>query len=179
MTADRISTLAAPVSVAGIQQHLYGVDGLVVGLDEAVRAVELDCVWSTRELILKTGRIVKVRSERLKELNRAQTLLAKVRADMSDLGAKDKYSSPELNEVLTIAARLGLALEISSPAVKGDVTKAYSQLQHEIDLESNRLQQAQEPLSNYITQHDRHFSKLDAMMKKAVGMPTGTVRNLG
>ena len=179
MTADRISIVAAPVSVAGVQQHLYEVGGLTVGLDEAVRAAELDGVWSTRELLLKTGKIATVRSERLKELNRALTLLAKVRADMSELGTNDKFSSTELNEVLTIAARLGLTLEVSSPTIKGDVTKSYSQLQHEIDLESNRLQQALQPMNNYISQHDRHFSKLNALMKRAVGMPTGTVRNLG
>lgn len=179
MTADRIITVAAPVRVAGVQQHLYEVDGVPVGLDEAVRAAELDAVWSTRELILKTERISKVRSDRLKELNRAITLLTKVRADMSDLGAHDKYSSTELNEVLRIAARLGLSLEISSPTVKGDVTKSYTQLQHEIDVESSRVQQALGPLSNYITQHDRHFSKLDALMKKVIGTPAGTLRNLG
>ena len=179
MTTERIRTLSVPVSVVGLQQRLYEVGGVTVGLDEAVHAAELDNIQSLEELIRKSEQIAKTRAERLKELNRALTLLAKVRADMSELGTNDKFSSTELNEVLTIAARLGLTLEVTSPTIKGDVTKSYSQLQHEIDLESNRLQQALQPMNNYISQHDRHFSKLNALMKRTVGMPTGTVRNLG
>ena len=179
MTADRISTVAVPLSVVGLQQHLYEVGGRTVGLDEAVHAAETDNLATLRELMLKTGKVTKARSERLQELNRAIALLAKVRADMSELDMKTRYSSPDVSTVLEIANRLGLVLAMTSPTDKGEVTKAFAQLQHEIDNESNRLQQAMGPLRNYISQHDRHFARLDSVMKRIVGMPGGTVRNLG
>ena len=179
MTAERISIVSVPVSVVGLQQHLYEVGGVTVGLDEAVHAAELDNIQSLEELIRKSEQITKTRTERLKELNRALALLAKVKAEMSSLGTKDRYSSPDLSNVLGIASRLEVTLAMTESADKGDVTKAFAQLQHEIDNESNRLQQAMGPLKNYIRQHDRHFAKLDALVKKAVGMPGGTVRNLG
>lgn len=179
MTAERISTVAVPLSVVGLQQHLYEVGGVMVGLDEAVHAAETDNLETLRELMLKTGKVTKARSERLQELNRAIALLAKVRADMSALDMKTRYASPDVNNVLDIAGRLGLVLAMTSPTDKGEVTKAFAQLQHEIDNESNRLQQAMGPLRNYIGQHDRHFARLDSVMKRIVGMPGGTVRNLG
>ena len=179
MTTERIRTVSVPVSVVGLQQRLYEVGGVTVGLDEAVHAAELDNIQSLEELIRKSEQIAKTRAERLKELNRAIALLAKVKAEMSELGTKDKYSSPELSNVLEIASRLGVTLAMTDSADKGDVTKAYAQLQHEIDDESNRLQQAMGPLKNYIRQHDRHFAKLDALVKKTSGMAGGTVRNLG
>ena len=179
MTAERIRTVSVPVSVVGLQQRLYEVGGVTVGLDEAVHAAELDNIQSLEELIRKSEQIAKTRAERLKELNRAIALLAKVKAEMSELGTKDKYSSPDLTNVLEIASRLGVTLAMTDSADKGDVTKAYAQLQHEIDDESNRLQQAMGPLKNYIRQHDRHFAKLDALVKKTSGMAGGTVRNLG
>ena len=179
MTAERISTVAVPLSVVGLQQRLYEVDGRTVGLDEAVHAAELDNLETLRELMLKTGKVTKARSERLQELNRAIALLAKVRADMSALDMKTRYASPDVSNVLEIAGRLGLVLAMTSPTDKGEVTKAFAQLQHEIDNESNRLQQAMGPLRNYIGQHDRHFARLDSVMKRIVGMPGGTVRNLG
>lgn len=179
MTTERIRTVSVPVSVVGLQQRLYEVGGVTVGLDEAVHAAELDNIQSLEELIRKSEQIAKTRAERLKELNRAIALLAKVKAEMSELGTKDKYSSPDLTNVLEIASRLGVTLAMTDSADKGDVTKAYAQLQHEIDDESNRLQQAMGPLKNYIRQHDRHFAKLDALVKKTSGMAGGTVRNLG
>lgn len=179
MTAERINTVAVPLSVVGLQQHLYVVDGRTVGLDEAVHAAETDNLETLRELMLKSGKVTKARSERLQELNRAIALLAKVRADMSELDMKTRYASPDVSNVLEIAGRLGLVLAMTSPTDKGEVTKAFAQLQHEIDNESNRLQQAMGPLRNYIGQHDRHFARLDSAMKRIVGMPGGTVRNLG
>lgn len=179
MTANRISTVSVPVSVVGLQQRLYEVDGRTVGLDEAVHAAELDNLETLRELMLKTGKVTKTRSERLQELNRAIALLAKVRADMSALDMKTRYSSPDVSTVLEIANRLGLVLAMSPTTDKGEVTKAFAQLQHEIDNESNSLQQAMGPLRNYIGQHDRHFARLDSAMKRIVGMPGGTVRNFG
>ena len=179
MTADRISAVSVPVSVVGLQQCLYAVDGRTVGLDEAVHAAETDNLATLRELMLKTEKVTKARSERLQELNRAIALLAKVRANMSDLDMKARYASPDVSTVLEIAGRLGLALALSPTTDKGEVTKAYAQLQHEIDDESNRLQQAIGPLRSYIGQHDRHFARLDSVMKRVVGTPGGTVRNLG
>ena len=179
MTANRISTVSVPVSVVGLQQRLYEVDGRTVGLDEAVHAAETDNLATLRELMLKTGKVTKTRSERLQELNRAIALLAKVRADMSALDMKTRYSSPDVSTVLEIANRLGLVLAMSQTTDKGEVTKAFAQLQHEIDNESNRLQQAMGPLRNYISQHDRHFARLDSAMKRIAGMPGGAVRNLG
>ena len=179
MTAERISTVFVPVSVVGMQQRGYEVDGVMVGLEEAVHAAEADNLESLRELILKTEKVTKVRSERLQEINRAIAILAKVRANMSDLDTQTRYSSPDVSTVLEIAGRLGITLAMSSPTDKGEVTKAYAQLQHEIDNESNRLQQSMGPLRSYIGQHDRHFARLDSVMKRIVGMPGGTVRNLG
>lgn len=179
MTAERIRTMAVPVSVVGLQQHLYSVDGRMVSLDEAVHAAELDDLDAVRELLLKTERVLKTRTERLAELNRALALMAKIRTNTSGLKMKDEYSSPDVLAVLNIANKLGVPLAMSSKTNKGDVTKAYAQLQHEIENETNRIQEAVSPLNNCIHLHDRRFMRLDAMLKKVVGAPGGTVRNLG
>ena len=179
MTAAHIRSVSVPVTVVGLQQHLYAVGDRIVSLDEAVHAAELDDLDAVRELLLKTERVLKTRTERLAELNRAFALMAKIRADTSNLDMKTSYSSPDVLAVLEIAKRLGVPLEMSPKTNRGEVTKAYAQLQHEVNNETNRIQQAVSPLNNCIHLHDRRFMRLDGLLKKIVGTPSGTVRNLG
>ena len=179
MTAAHIRSVSVPVTVVGLQQHLYAVGDRIVSLDEAVHAAELDDLDAVRELLLKTEQVLKTRTARLVELNRAFALMAKIRADTSGLKMKDEYTSSDVNTVLEIANRLGVPLAMSSKTNRGEITKAYAQIQHEVENETNRIQQAMSPLSNCIHLHDRRLMRLDALLKKVVGAPNGTVRNLG
>ena len=180
MTENRIVPVMVPDSVVGLQQQLYLVDGNTVGLDEAMRQAELDIIGSLEKLIRDTAKVMKLRTERLKELNRAITMLVGVRTYTQALDSGKTYSSQEVDDIYEITSRLQVASVVTgSPTNNVQVTKAYAQINNAIEDERNRLQQAAGPLRNYIGQRDRHFARLDTVMRRVSGMPAGTVRNIG
>ena len=182
MATAEISKVAVPVTVVGLQQSLYAIDGETGGLDRAVTIVESAAVDALENLAQDASVVVRERQNRLDEIGRA---LAEVAKAKSWLYAQEKSDTGTVyNEGLNYSYNLqelrGYDFGLKSPTVtRGEIDEVSAKVQHESELMGNRLSQASSSLKDYISKRDKIYTQLEKAVGKIHSGVEKTIREMG
>lgn len=182
MATAEISKVAVPVTVVGLQQSLYAIDGETGGLDRAVTIVESAAVDALENLAQDASVVVRERQNRLDEIGRA---LAEVAKAKSWLYAQEKSDTGIVyNEGLNYSYNLqelrGYDFGLKSPTVtRGEIDEVSAKVQHESELMGNRLSQASSSLKDYISKRDKIYTQLEKAIGKINTGVAKTIREMG
>lgn len=182
MATAEISKVAVPVTVVGLQQSLYAIDGETGGLDRAVSIVESAAVDALERLAQDASVVVRERQKRLDELGRAMAEVAKAKSWL--YAQKDTDKRTVYNEGLAYSYNLqelrGYDFGLKSPAVtRGEIDEVFAKVQHENELMGNRLNQASTALKDYISKRDKIYTQLEKAVGKIHSGVEKTIREMG
>ena len=173
-------------TVYGVQQMQYTVDG-AAGKDyttavtcaafKEVSAIETACTGYS-EVVKARQKKVDTLGEMLAYINEAN---AKLPTD-SKTPSKDKVSVDHASWIKSMCNYYGISLKwdgSSNKMVRGDLQKAQTEVQYQIDKEDNNLQQDMVTLQSYISKRDNAYSTASKVVKKTLGSGSITISNFG
>ncbi len=170
-------------SVYGVQQMLYTVDGSS-GKD-FVDAVTLASYKQAAAIEATAGgysSVVKARQKKVSELGEVLSELSKAVASLKVKGGKssDKVTVDNANTIRTICNTYEIKLNWSGDQMtRGDIQKAQTDVQYQMDKEDNNLQQDIVALQSCITKRDNAYSTAAKVIKKTLSAASSTIENIG
>ena len=180
MATEQISKVGVPVTVVGLPQSLYEVEGELGGLDRAIAYVESGAVDAIEFLAKGETAVVRERQKRVAELGRA---MAEVNRARSWLDSKENFGdryegtvSYAYNLQVLRGYNFGLA---SYTVTKGEIDEVVSRVQHESSLMDSRLNQSMSMLNDYIAKRDKIYQQLEKAMGKIGSGVTKVIGEMG
>ena len=180
MSTEIISKVAVPVKVVGLQQYLYRTEDFTGDLVWAVSYAEARTVDSLETLAADTTVVVRERQARIEELGRAIAALQKAKAYLDT----KKYASDSYSEGMDYVYRLqqlrGYPFGLTGPIVRKDTVEVVmSNVQHQSDVMSSRLNDATSALNDYVSRRDKAYSHLDKALSKIRSGMAKAIREMG
>ena len=181
MATEQISKVTVPVTVVGLRQSLYEINGEIGGLDRAVSIVESAAVDALEGLAQDATVVVRERQKRLDELGRA---LAEVSRASSWLHAKEDQDKKTVYDgTVSYAFYLqdirGYDFGLHSPSVtRGEIDEVKARVQHESDVMGNLLSQASASLKDYVSKRDKIYTQLEKAFNKINSAATKVLGNM-
>ena len=180
MANEQISKVSVPVTVVGLPQSLYEVEGELGGLDRAIAYVESGAVDAIELLAKDETAVVRERQKRTAELGRA---LAEVNRAKSWLNSKENVGDlyeGNVGYAYSLQDLRGYNFGLRSSSVtKGEIDEVVSRVQHESSLMDSRLNQAMTALNDYVARRDKIYSQLEKAMDKISSGMAKTIREMG
>ena len=173
-------------TVYGVQQVQYTVDGeagqdfssaVTCAAFKQSTAIEAACMGYS-EVVKSRQRKVDTLGEMLAYINEAN---AKLPTD-SKTPSKDKVSVDHASWIKSMCNYYGISLKWdgnSDKMVRGNLQKAQTEVQYQIDKEDNILQQDMVTLQSYISKRDNAYSTASKVVKKTLGAGSVTISNFG
>ena len=82
--------------------------------------------------------------------------------------------------VKSVADYYGISIQgLSSTMVRGDVQKALTEVQYQIDKEDNLLQQDMVSMQSFVSKRDNAFSTASKIIRKTNNAASSTIANIG
>lgn len=180
MSTEIISKVAVPVKVVGLQQYLYRTEDFTGDLIWAVSYAEARAVDSLETLAADTTVVVRERQARIDELGRALAALQKAKAYLdTKKDASDAYGDG-ISYVYTLQERYGYPFGLTGAFVRKDtVDEVMSNVQHQTDVMSTRLNDATSALNDYVSRRDKAYSHLDKALDKIRSGTAKAIREMG
>ena len=173
-------------TVYGVQQVQYTVDGeagkdytsaVTCAAFRESTAIEAACTGYS-EVVKARQRKVDTLGEMLAYINAAN---AKLPTD-NKTPSKDKVTVDNASWIKSMCNYYGISLKwegSSNQMVRGNVQKAQTEVQYQIDKEDNNLQQDMVTLQSYISKRDNAFSTASKVVKKTLNAGATTIANFG
>ena len=174
--------------VYGVPQNEYVLDGKA-GHDytDALAAAAFRQSTAVEADLTAMGAVVRARQTKLNELDVALSTIAYAigtmpgsdKADSSDLS--DKIDA--LMDARDVARKYGITILLAGDSgnqiKRREAQTASANLQHEMDLESNALQQDNVSLQNMISKRDSTYQTAMSVVKKSLNVGKTLVKALG
>ena len=174
--------------VYGVPQNEYVLDGKA-GHDytDALAAAAFRQSTAVEADLTAMGAVVRARQTKLNELDVALSTIAYAigtmpgsdKADSSDLS--DKINA--LMDARDVARKYGITILLAGDSgnqiKRREAQTASANLQHEMDLESNALQQDNVSLQNMISKRDSTYQTAMSVVKKSLNVTKTLVKALG
>ena len=173
-------------TVYGVQQVQYTVDGeagkdytsaVTCAAFRQSTAIEAACMGYS-EVVKSRQKKVDTLGEMLAYINEAN---AKLPTD-SKTPSKDKVSVDNASWIKSMCNYYGISLKWdgnSDKMVRGDLQRAQTEVQYQIDKEDNNLQQDMVTLQSYISKRDNAYSTASKVVKKTLHAGSTTIANIG
>ena len=182
MANEQISKVTVPVTVVGLSQSLYRVDGAdgLVGLDTAIAYVEAGSVDAVEGLASDAAAVVRDRQKRMSELGRAMGEVSRAKAWLNSKSkAEDAYTG-SLSYTYMLQSLRGYDFALKSPSVtRGEIDEVSMRVQHESEVMGNFLNQSTSMLNEYIGKRDKIYSQMEKAMTKISMGAAKTIREMG
>ena len=169
-------------SVYGVAQVSYTVDGVSGrAYGDAVAAASFKESVAIEEATSGYSAVVRARQKKLDDLGEVLAYLSKALGNLKVKGGKsgDKVSVDNSAWVKDTTTAYGISLSWDgSKMTRGNIQKAQTTLEYEIDKEDNDLQQDIVTLQSYIKKRDNAFSTAAKLVKKSNDAAASTIRNI-
>lgn len=172
----------ADSSVYGIPQMEYTVDGeSSQTFGDAVAIASFKVATSIEEATSAYSGVVKARQKKLDDLGTVLACFNKAEAELStDNKSTDKSTIKDYTKVRAILDYYGVSVPgLASSMVRGDIQKAVTEVQYQIDSENTNLQQDMVSLQSYIAKRDNAYSTAAKIVQKSNRAASNTIRNVG
>ena len=182
MANEQISKVSVPVTVVGLPQSLYKVDGEdgLVGLDTAIAYVEAGAVDAVEGLASDAAAVVRDRQKRMAELGRAMGEVSRARTWLDSKEKAEEAYSGTLSYTYTLQALRGYDFALKSPSVtRGEIDEVSMRVQHESEVMGSFLNQSTSMLNEYIGKRDKIYAQMEKAMTKISMGVAKTLREMG
>lgn len=182
MANEQISKVSVPVTVVGLPQSLYKVDGEddLVGLDTAIAYVEAGAVDAIEGLATDAAAVVRDRQKRVSELGRAMAEVAKAKAWLDCKEKAEEVYEGFLSYTYTLQNLRGYDFALKSPSVtKREIEEVSMRVQHESEIMGNHLSQVTSMLNDYVSKRDKIYGQMEKAMTKISMGTAKTIREMG
>ena len=174
--------IIADNSVYGVRQMQYTVDG-VSGKDfiDALATAALRQSVSIESAASGYVAVVKARQKKVDDLGQVLAYLSKAVGSLKTKGGKsgDKVTVDNANWVKSMANAYGISLSWDgNKMTRGDIQKAQTTVEYELDKEDNNLQQDIVSLQSFMTKRDNAYSTVAKIVRKADNAAASTIRNI-
>ena len=169
-------------SVYGITQVEYTVDGVSgQNFADAVTIAAFKVATAIEDATSAYSDVVTARQRKVDELGVVLAAFDKAQAELSTKNkSTDKASIPNYNYVKSVLDYYEVEIEgLASSMVRGDIQKAVTEVQYQIDTEDTNLQQDMVSLQSYISKRDNAYSTASTIVKKCNKASSNTIRNIG
>ena len=170
-------------TVYGAQQVQYTVDGeankdytsavMCAAFKEAT-AIEAACAGYSE--------VVRARQRKVDDLGEVLAYLAKANAKMpSSPKTGDKEKIDNSSWIKSVCSNYGISLTWTdgNKMKWGDLQKAQTDVQYQMEREDNNLQQDMVTLRSYISKRDNAYSTAAKVVKKTLNVGSSTIQNFG
>ena len=182
--SNLINTEVIPdFTVYGVQQMQYTVDGksgfdytaaVTVAAFKEATAIEAACTGYSE--------VVKARQRKVDDLGEVLAYLAKANAQLP-LNPKtgDKVAIDNSAWIKSVCSNYGISLTWTdgNKMTWGNLQKAQTEVQYQMDREDNNLQQDMVTLQSYISKRDNAYSTAAKVVKKTLNAGSSTIANIG
>ena len=170
-------------SIYGVRQVQYTVDG-VSGRDfiDALTAASFKQSVAIESAASGYVAVVKARQRKVDDLGQMLAYLSKAVGSLKSKGGKstDKVTVDNANWVKSTANAYGISLSWDgNKMTRGDIQKAQTSVEYELDKEDNNLQQDIVSLQSFLTKRDNAYSTAAKLVRKANDAANSTIRNIG
>ena len=173
-------------TVYGVPQVQYAVNGeaghdytsavMCAAFREAV-AIEAVCTGYSE--------VVKARQKKVDTLGEVLAYINAANAKLptnSKTPSEDKVTVDNADWIKSVCGYYGVSLKWdgnSSKMVRGDLQKAQTEVQYQMDKEDNNLEQDMVTLQSYISKRDNAYTTASKVVKKTLNAGSSTIMNLG
>ena len=124
---------------------------------------------------------IKARQKKVDDLGQVLAYLSKAVGALKTKGGKsgDKVTVDNANWVKSTANAYGISLSWDgNKMTRGDIQKAQTTVEYELDKEDNNLQQDIVSLQSFMTKRDNAYSTVAKIVRKANNAAASTIRNI-
>lgn len=179
ITADVIRNF----TVYGVPQMQYTVDGASnQDYTSAVTAASFRQAVAIESATGGYSEVVKVRQQKIDDLGEVLAYIAKANAQLPPKKEQstDKVKVDNANWIKSICAYYDITFTWDGEKMsRGDLQKAQTEVQYQIDKEDNNLQQDMVTLESYISKRDNAYSNAAKVVKKTLNAADSVIGNLG
>lgn len=127
--------------------------------------------------------VVKARQKKVNDLGQMLAYLSKAVGKLkSKAKSTDKVTVDNASWVKSTADKYGISLAFesnSSQMTRGNIMKAQTTVEYELDKEDNSLQQDIVSMQSFLTKRDNAYSTAAKIVRKANDAASSTIRNIG
>ena len=170
-------------TVYGVRQMQYTVDG-DSGMDytAAVMIAAFKEATSIETTCLGYSEVVKARQRKVDDLGEVLAYIAEANAKLPPSPKTgDKVAVDNANWIKEVCSNYGISLNWTdgNKMKYGDLQKAQTDVQYQMEREDNSLQQDMVSLQSYISKRDNAFSAASKVVKKSLDASESTIGNIG
>ena len=170
-------------TVYGVRQVQYTVDG-VSGKDftDAVTIAALKQATAIESACSGYSEVVKARQRKIDDLSDVLAYLAKANAQLpsKDKKSTDTVTVDHASWIKSTCSYYDISFTWDGNKMsRGDLQKAQTEVQYQIDKEDNNLQQDMVTLESYISKRDNAYSNASKVVKKTLNAAASTIGNMG
>lgn len=170
-------------TVYGVSQVQYTVaDDLGLDFTTAVTAAAFKQTTAIESATSGYAKVVKARQKKIDDLSDALAYIAKANAKLptdSSTPSKDKVKVDNSTWIKSICAYYEVNLTWDGEKMlRGDLQKAQTELEYQIDKEDNNLEQDMVTLQSYLTKRDNAYSSAAKVVKKTYRVADSVIGNM-
>ena len=170
-------------SIYGVRQMQYTVDG-VSGKDfiDALTTASFRQSVAIESAASGYVAVVKARQKKIDDLGQVLAYLSKAVGSLKTKGGKsgDKVTVDNSSWIKSTTNAYGISLSWDgSQMTRGNIQKAQTTVEYELDKEDNNLQQDIVSLQSFMTKRDNAYSTAAKLVRKANDAAKSTIRNIG
>ena len=169
-------------SVYGITQVEYTVDGESgQNFANAVTIAAFKVATAIEDSASAFSAVVKARQRKLDKLGEVLACFDDANANLSTKNkSTDKADVKNYTSVKSILDYYGIEIKgLASSMVRGDLQKAQTEVQYQIDKEDNVLQQDMVSMQSFMSKRDNAYSTASKIVKKSNRAASSTIGNIG
>ena len=170
-------------TVYGVQLVQYTVDGAAnQDYTSAVVCAAFRESTAIEDACMGYSEVVKARQRKVDELGEVLAYLAEANAKLPPSPETgDKVTVDNANWIKGVCSNYDISLTWTdgNKMKYGDLQKAHTEVQYQMEREDNNLQQDMVTLQSYISKRDNAYSTAAKVVKKTLNAGAATIRNFG
>ena len=175
--------LITDFTVYGIPQVQYTVaDDLGMDFTTAVTAAVFKQTTAIESATNGYSEVIKARQKKIEDLSDALAYIAKANAQLptdSKTPSQDKVKVDNSTWIKSICAYYEVKMTWDGEKMlRGDLQKAQTELEYQIDKEDNNLEQDMVTLQSYLTKRDNAYSNASKVVKKTYRVADTVIGNM-
>lgn len=169
-------------SVYGIAQVEYIVDGKSgLNFADAIAIASFKVATAIEDSTSAYSAVITARQKKIDQLGEVLACFDDANANLPTKNkSTDKVDIKRFTFVKSVVDYYGIAIKgLSSTMVRGDVQKALTEVQYQIDKEDNLLQQDMVSMQSFVSKRDNAFSTASKIIRKTNNAASATIANIG
>ena len=169
-------------SVYGIAQVEYIVDGQPgLNFADAIAIASFKVATAIEDSTSAYSAVITARQKKIDQLGEVLACFDDANANLPTKNkSTDKVAIKRFTFVKSVTDYYGISFQgLSSTMVRGDVQKALTEVQYQIDKEDNLLQQDMVSMQSFVSKRDNAFSTASKIIRKTNNAASATIANIG